>query len=84
MANAGISLLLALLINNVLPGRQYPMRINPPIRPKTEPIIVPEQVDLEWALTQMDSVIDISIEDLADIYQLAQNRAKDRFDSKTK
>jgi CBS-domain-containing membrane protein len=81
--NAGISLLLALIINNALPGRHYPAS-NAPIHPKVVPTIQPEQTDFEWALSEMGSVIDISTEDLSEIYALAQEHAKSRFESKIK
>jgi len=83
LANAGILLLLALLINNVLPHRRYPMAAAAPVRPKAELPVLPEQNDIEWALNQMDSMIDISVEDLADIYARAQAHAQARLDSKT-
>ncbi len=79
--NAGLSLLLALAINNLLPGRRYPMRmVPPPPPPKPAPFITLEQSDLEWALEQMDSVIDVSEEDLAEIYQLALQQAQLRIE----
>lgn len=84
MVNVGILLLLALIINGLIPGRHYPTPFNAPKHTQIEPTIVPEQADIEWALTQMDSVIDISIEDLGKIYELAQERARHRFDSKIK
>lgn len=77
--NAGISLLLALAINNLLPGRRYPMRaIAEQAPPKPAPFISLEQDDLEWALQQLDSVIDVSEEDLAEIYKLALQHAQAR------
>lgn len=77
--NAGISLLLALAINNLLPGRRYPMRAMPEqAQPKPAPFISLEQDDLEWALQQLDSVIDVSEEDLAEIYRLALQHAQTR------
>jgi CBS domain-containing membrane protein len=85
LANIVISLVLALLINNLLPGRHYPMRHTPqPIAPtNTLPKHVPlEQADIEWALIQMDGVIDISEEDLVEIYELAIKHAQNR-DGKT-
>ena len=83
-ANVGISLLLALAINNLLPGRTYPMpppHALPPPTPKPAPFITLEQSDLEWALEQIDSVIDVSEEDLAEIYQLALQSAQKRADA---
>ncbi|MFA5825135.1 MAG: HPP family protein [Gallionellaceae bacterium] len=79
--NAGISLLLALLINNMLPNRQYPMPHTPPAPPKPGPFIALEQRDLEWALMQMQGVIDVSEEDLAEIYKLALRRAQERSEA---
>jgi CBS-domain-containing membrane protein len=32
--------------------------------------------DIKWALQQMDSVIDVSAEDIASIYQLAAEHAQ--------
>ena len=80
LANIGISLVLALLINNLLPGRYYPVRHTPqPIPPTdTQPKHVQlERADIEWALTQMDGVIDVSEEDLVDIYELAIKHAQE-------
>ncbi len=77
-ANAVFSLLLALAINNLIPGRHYPARRGPHVRP---PGITCEltREDLEWALTKMDSVIDVSEDDLIDIYLAAAGRAKARL-----
>lgn len=81
-ANAGLSLVLALAINNLLARRRYPMHaVPPPPPPKPAPFITLEQSDLEWALEQMDSVIDVSEEDLAEIYQLALQSAQKRADA---
>jgi len=83
-ANAGISLLLALLLNNALPRRRYPQMPATQTRAKPSPsevIIIPEQDDLEWVLSHQDSVLDISIEDLSEVYWLAQQRAQARYDS---
>lgn len=82
--NVGISLLLALLINGLIPGRRYPAPAVAPSHPKVAPIIVPERDDIEWALTRMDSVIDVSLEDLTEIYELAQEHARDRFEASIK
>ena len=79
-ANAGSSLVLALLINNLLPGRRYPMRtVHVPTAPKSPAVPALVQTDIEWALKELDSVIDVSEEDLVEIYQLALQRAKERM-----
>jgi CBS-domain-containing membrane protein len=75
--NVGISLLLALVINNLLPGRRYPMYAlhnQPP--PKPAPFIALERTDFEWALKQMDSEIEVSEEYLVEIYRLALHQAR--------
>lgn len=77
-ANAGISVLLALLINNAVHGRHYPMPLAVPGHPKIETVVAPEQADIEWAVEQMDSMIDVSLEDLTEIYGLALDRARAR------
>jgi CBS domain-containing membrane protein len=81
LANVGISLALALLINNLIPGRHYPVRHTPQpiLKTDTQPKQVQlERADIEWALTQMDGVIDVSEEDLVDIYELAIKHARNR------
>jgi CBS domain-containing membrane protein len=80
--NTGILLLLALVINNLLPGRCYPMHVlHEPAPPKPAPFITVEPTDIEWALKQIDSVIDVSEEDLAGIFRLAQQQAQTRMES---
>ena len=76
-ANTILSLLLALTINNLIPGRSYPMhRAVMPPRPAGSTAL--GQEDIEWALTQMGGVIDVSEEDLLDIYRLASGHAMER------
>ncbi len=82
LANAGVLLLLALVINNALPHRRYPVAAAAPVPLKAELPVLPEQQDIEWALEQMDSVIDVSVEDLTAIYASAQERAQKRLESK--
>lgn len=84
LANVGILLLLALFINNLLPGRKYPQPQPPRVPLPSVPRIVPEQQDFAWALSQMDGVIDVSTEDLQQIFQYAQTHAGTRYESKTK
>lgn len=83
-ANAIISLLLALLINGALPHRRYPAVPGRPAKPGSEPLVVAEKQDIEWALAQADSALDISLEDLTQLYAAAQARARARLDEKLK
>ncbi|MEI7843896.1 MAG: HPP family protein, partial [Gallionellaceae bacterium] len=76
--NVGILLLLALGINRLIPSRHYPMQAPSPTLPKPSSIVSVEQSDLEWALVQMKEVIDVSEEDLTEIYKLAQSHAQER------
>lgn len=76
--NACLSLILALLINNLIPGRRYPMPQVPPTPHKPISPATLEIDDLEWALAQMDAVIDVSEEDLTRIYELALRHAQER------
>ena len=77
-ANTILSLLLALIINNLIHGRHYPMRSAPPLRKAAGQSSEVEQEDIEWALTQMDGVIDVSEDDLMSIYSLASGHAAKR------
>ncbi len=77
LANTVLSLLLALAINNLMPGRSYPM-LGAPSRPVGGSSGDLGQADIEWALTQMDGVIDVSEQDLLDIYRLASDHAAER------
>ncbi|MDD5057406.1 MAG: HPP family protein [Sideroxydans sp.] len=83
-ANAVISLLLAMLINSALPHRRYPLSPVAPAKPASAPIVVAETQDIAWALTQMDSALDINIDDLTQIYAMAQEHARSRMDAKLK
>jgi len=74
-ANALLSLVLALSINNLLPGRHYPQRHAAQPRARRGALAA---VDIEWALAQMDGVIDVSEEDLLEIYRLASERSETR------
>ncbi len=78
LANALFSLVLALAINNLIPGRHYPLRRGPHVRPPGISCELKRE-DIEWALRQMDGVIDVSEDDLIDIYLMAAGRAKARL-----
>jgi CBS domain-containing membrane protein len=78
--NVGISLVLALVINNMLPGRSYPTRVlHHQASPKPAPFVALEQTDFKWALKQMDSEFDVSEEDLVVLYRLALQQARMRI-----
>ncbi len=83
LANALLSLALAYIINNLIPGRHYPSRrtaaAHHPVPHVAGSTIEVEAVDVEWALTQMDSMIDVSEADLLEIYQLAAANAQGRL-----
>jgi len=40
-----------------------------------------ERADIEWALTQMDGVIDVSEEDLVEIYELAIRHVRNGYNN---
>lgn len=73
--NAGIALLLALLINNLLPDRKYPVH---PAGVQHDPFAALEQTDIELALEQMEKEIEVGKEELAELYRLAMHHAKER------
>jgi CBS domain-containing membrane protein len=77
LANTLLSLLLALTINKLLPGRHYPSRHAPRQAAPRRGELGSE--DIEWALTRMDGVIDVSEEDLLNIYRLATEHARNRM-----
>ncbi|MBU1214726.1 MAG: HPP family protein [Gammaproteobacteria bacterium] len=80
-ANAFVSLLLALSINNALPRRHYPQAPAAPVAPPPAMRVLPEQQDIEHALAEEDSLLDISTDDLLDLYARAQRHAQARFES---
>jgi len=81
IANVGILLLLTLLINNLVPGRRYPMPLSTHGHQSIEQLAAPEKADIERALEQMDRMLDISTEDLIDIYAKAAEHARERRNS---
>jgi CBS domain-containing membrane protein len=74
-ANTLLSLILALTINSLLPGRHYPARHA--VKPATRKGEL-DAADIEWALSRMDGVIDVNEEDLLEIYQLAAEHVRSR------
>ena len=81
--NAGSLLILSLGINNLLPGRHYPHRDNHHkhheqfvSQSNNRTLLVEE--DFQWALNQMEAVIDVSETDLVDLYEFALEHAEKR------
>lgn len=78
-ANVGFILILALLINNLLPGRRYPVPHPPQIAPPPlASFIAISGADIQAALGEMGSVIDVSEDDLLEIYRRASHLAQQR------
>ncbi|MBI4988741.1 MAG: HPP family protein [Rhodocyclales bacterium] len=77
-ANVAVLLLAALALNNLLPGRRYPMqRPGPATDTPLGRVSRPEHEDIVAALKGMDTFIDVAEEDLDRIYLLATiNRQK--------
>ena len=81
MLNVAIMLLVAVAFNALFPWRRYPAALVRPTEPPPSsqaadhPAISHE--DFVYALTQMDSFIDVSEEDLLRIYALATGRHRD-------
>ena len=82
LINVFILLLLALLINNIVPGRTYPIKALADSESKQKKLGVQtslyNQDDLETALSEIGSYIDISRADLHRIYRLAVSHANQR------
>lgn len=79
--NAGTLLFFALIINNLIPGRRYPLRhTHHPHHQQFAPAGSPQlkEEDFSWALDQMDGVIAVTEEDLVDLYEFAVEHARKR------
>ena len=82
--NAGLMVLLAFVLNNLVPGRRYPMRHTHHVHHnqflQANHAQYPEllEEDVKWALRQMDGLIDVNEEDLVDIYEFAVEHAEKR------
>lgn len=77
LGNALTLLLMAYIINNLILKRRYPMvKSHHPHHEQfqqnySENSCTLEITDIRWALGQMDGIVDVSEEDLVDIYELA-------------
>jgi len=78
MVHVFAMLALALLINNLLPGRRYPMPHPPTVRTPQAPPVEIVASDIQQALKDMDGVIDASEDDLLEIYERAEHHARQR------
>lgn len=80
--NAGTMVLLSIVINNFIPGRHYPLaHSHHPhhtdfAQSDHKPYPELKEEDYQWALKQIDGVIDVSTEDLVDLYEFAAEHAK--------
>ncbi|HEY1172738.1 MAG TPA: HPP family protein [Verrucomicrobiae bacterium] len=75
LLNTSILLLTAIALNWFFPWRRYPTFLQPhPVTKPIDPAISPEH--LSYALKQMGSFIDVTEEDLAEIYELARQHAQ--------
>jgi len=85
--NASIMVLLSMVINNLIKSRRYPMMHAHHPHHKdfatSNHLPFPElnEADYQWALSQMDAVIDVSSEDLVDLYEFAAEHAKKKQSS---
>jgi len=85
--NASLMVVLAIILNNLVPGRRYPMRHTHHAHhqqfSQQANLQHPElrEEDFKWALSQMDGLIDVSAEDLLDIYEFAVERAQARSEA---
>ncbi|MCC6301317.1 MAG: HPP family protein [Gammaproteobacteria bacterium] len=90
LGNILILLALAYLINNLLLGRRYPIgKSHHPHheafdKHETGDLLQLTDPDIEWALGHMDGIVDVSKEDLIDIYELAIEHALARRKSAPK
>jgi CBS domain-containing membrane protein len=78
LLNAVVLVGVALIVNNLLPGRRYPLAFAP--RPSTPLPPVFREEDLLAALRSMEGYIDVSPDDLELIYEHARNHLREHWD----
>ncbi len=76
--NAVVLVVMALIVNNLLPGRRYPLAFTP--RPLTPEKPVFREEDLLAALRSMEGYIDVSPDDLERIYEHARRHLREHWD----
>jgi CBS domain-containing membrane protein len=78
LINVAVIFTVAIVFNYLFPWRRYPMAMMPHSRKATardKPVKEDlSREDLEYAMQQMNLYVDVSHEDLEQIYQLARNR----------
>jgi CBS domain-containing membrane protein len=78
LINVAVIFAVAIVFNYLFPWRRYPMAMMPHSRKAARRDKAVKEVlsreDLEYAMQQMNLYVDVSHEDLEQIYQLARNR----------
>lgn len=82
LLNVGAALMAVLVVNNLIPGRRYPQCLPPTqVAKKDRPVRRSiRHEDIQHALEQLDTYLDISEEDLVRIYDLATSHAHQRHE----
>ena len=79
----GAALIAVLAVNNLLPGRRYPSACRPASAMVQAPRRSVGHHDLQYAIEQLDTYLDISEDDLVSIYDLATAHAHRRHERRT-
>lgn len=86
LLNIGAVLFAALAVNSLLPGRRWPQCAPAAANPAPQTERETEGIahaDLQYALQEIDAYLDISEEDLVQVYDLATRHALQRHDQLT-
>ena len=78
LLNALLLVAIAMVFNNLLPGRRYPMAFAP--APLTPVKRVFREEDLLAALRSMEAYVDVSPDDLERIFELARDHLREHHD----
>lgn len=78
LVNTLVLVAAALVFNNLLPGRRYPLAFAPKPLTPVQPVFREE--DLLSALRSMEGYIDVSPEDLERIYEYARDHLRQHWD----
>lgn len=80
--NAGTMVILSIIINDMILKRRYPLAHSHHTHHSQfsssnyKPYPDLSEEDFKWALTQLDGTVDVSIEDLVDLYEFSAEHAK--------